>query len=53
MIGLAIGKKAVLHGPEDGTTWGEGQLNMMFGDDLRFTSEFLHSWKRHVDTLLI
>lgn len=41
MIALAVGKKAVLYGPEDGTTWGESQMKMMFGDDLGFSSELL------------
>ena len=39
MIALAVGKKAVLYGPQEGTTWGEAQMEMMFGDDLGWTSK--------------
>lgn len=40
MIALAVGNKAVLYGPEDGVTWGEEQMDMMFGKDLGWSSEF-------------
>ena len=40
MIALAMGKQAVLYGPEEGTTWGETQMEMMFGKDLGWTSKF-------------
>jgi hypothetical protein len=33
MIALAMGKKAVLYGPQEGTTWGEAQMEQMFGED--------------------
>ncbi|KAL3419508.1 hypothetical protein PVAG01_09730 [Phlyctema vagabunda] len=39
MIAIAVGKKAVLYGPEDGTTCSEANMKMMFGDDLGFTSK--------------
>jgi hypothetical protein len=41
MIALAVGKQAVMYGEEDGTTWGEENMKMMFGNDLGFTSK---SW---------
>jgi NADH dehydrogenase FAD-containing subunit len=41
MIALAVGKKAVLYGPEDGTTWGEDKMEAMFGNDLGYTSKYL------------
>lgn len=40
MIALAVGNKAVLYGSEDGTTWGEDKMEMMFGNDLGFTSKY-------------
>ena len=44
MIALAVGKKAVLYGPQEGTTWGEAQMEMMFGEDLGWTSKFSKIW---------
>jgi len=41
MIALAVGKKAVLYGPAEGTTWGEDKMEMMFGEDLGWTSKCL------------
>lgn len=38
MIALAIGDKAVVYSPTDGTSWGEDQMKIMFGNDLGFTS---------------
>lgn len=40
MIALAVGKKAVLYGPEEGMTWGEDKMEMMFGEDLGWTSKY-------------
>ncbi|RDW78292.1 FAD protein [Coleophoma crateriformis] len=37
MIALAVGKQAVLYGPDDGTTWGRDKMEMMFGEDLGWT----------------
>jgi hypothetical protein len=37
MIALAVGKQAVLYGQEEGTTWGEDNMKMMFGEDLGWT----------------
>lgn len=41
MIALAVGKQAVLYGPDEGTTWGRDKMEMMFGEDLGWTSKFL------------
>ncbi|TAQ90088.1 hypothetical protein B7494_g1607 [Chlorociboria aeruginascens] len=38
MIALAIGKQAVLYGPEGDTTSGEDAMEMMFGNDLGLKS---------------
>lgn len=34
MIAVAIGTKAVMYSPQDGTTSGEEQMKQMFGKDL-------------------
>ncbi|KAH8589395.1 hypothetical protein B0O99DRAFT_692625 [Bisporella sp. PMI_857] len=34
VIALAVGKKAVLYGPAEGVTYGEKEMDMMFGNDL-------------------
>lgn len=39
MIAIAVGKKAVCYGPENGTTSGEEDLKRMFRDDLGWSSE--------------
>jgi hypothetical protein len=36
MIGLAVGKKAVVYDPEGGTTCSEDLMKVYFGDDLAF-----------------
>lgn len=38
-MALAVGRKAVLHTPEHGTTWGDAEMELMFGDDLGYQSE--------------
>lgn len=43
MIALAVGTKAVVYGPENGTTWGEKEMKVMFRDDLGFASKFFFS----------
>lgn len=45
MIALAVGKQAVLYGPREGTTWGEAEMEMMFGQDLGWTSKFPTMWR--------
>lgn len=37
MIVLVVGKQAVLYRQEVGTTWGEVDMKIMFGDDLGWT----------------
>jgi hypothetical protein len=45
MIALAVGKEAVMYGPGDGTTWGSEQMEMMFGNDLGWSSKLSYlSW---------
>ena len=39
MIAIAVGKKAIMLSPVDGTTHGEAVLEMMFRDDLGFASK--------------
>jgi len=39
MIALAIGRKAVMYSEEEGTTSGTAQMEMMFGDDLGWSSK--------------
>lgn len=41
MIALAIGEQAVMYSPQEGTTWGEDKMEMMFGDDLGWSSELI------------
>jgi hypothetical protein len=41
MLALAVGKKAVVYGPEEGTHSGEEEMRGYFGVDLGWTSEFL------------
>lgn len=43
MIGLAVGKKAVSYGPEQGVASGEDVMKAFFGNDLGFGSKYLVS----------
>ena len=49
MIGLAVGKKAMSYGPEQGVHSGEDVAEVYFGDDLGFTSEY-NSFLQHTVT---
>lgn len=46
MIAIAIGKKAIMLSPVDGTTSGPDVLEMMFRDDLGFASEWKKVFRR-------
>ncbi|RFU34747.1 hypothetical protein B7463_g1601, partial [Scytalidium lignicola] len=37
MIGLAVGRSAVVYSPDQGTTYGPDSLRLMFGDDLGYS----------------
>ena len=37
MIAVAVGTKAVLYSPQEGVTFGEAQMQQMFGTDLGWT----------------
>jgi len=50
MIGLAVGRKAVSYGPEQGTASGEDVMEMFFGDDLGFTSKWLSFFRLNGST---
>ena len=39
MIGLAVGRKAMSYGPDNGVNSGEDVAKIFFGDDLGFTSK--------------
>lgn len=41
MIALAVGKQAITFGGKDGVTWGEDDMEMIFGNDLAYQSEFM------------
>lgn len=43
VIGLAVGKKAVIYGPEEGTQDGEDLMKVYFGQDLGFQSRFSYA----------
>ena len=40
MIGLAVGKKAVVYDPDEGTSCSEEMMKIYFGDDLGFQREY-------------
>lgn len=40
MIGLAVGKKAVVYDPEGGVKCSEADMKVYFGEDLAFQREF-------------
>ena len=40
MIGLAVGRKAVVYDPDKGTSCSEEMMKIYFGDDLGFQREY-------------
>lgn len=49
MIGLAVGRKAVVYDPDEGTKCSEGMMRIYFGDDLGFQRKWVscHSLTGH------
>ena len=49
MIGLAVGKKAVVYDPEGGTQCSEDLMKVYFGDDLAFKRQLRSAVGRMID----